>query len=116
MSPKEEALASLSARAVRERAHRMRELCEAGKLQHWRIDPSRLDAVADYVVATIFENYPLLDIPFHARWRHFTVGGHDRWAALQAKASWQSPAEQARAAFDLAIVSVLLDAGAGPDW
>jgi hypothetical protein len=30
--------------------------------------------------------------------------------------AWPSPEEKARAAFDLAIVSVLLDAGAGPRW
>jgi hypothetical protein len=94
----------------------MRALCEDGGLQHWRIDAARLDPVADYVIETIFDNYPLLNIPFHARWRHFAVGGHDRWAALQAKARWKNAAEKARAAFDLVIVSVLLDAGAGPDW
>jgi hypothetical protein len=110
------ALSLLSALAVRERARRMRALCEDRKLQHWRIDGSRLGAVADYVVETIWDNYPLLNIPFHARWRHFTVGGHDRWAALQTKARWKNAAEKARAAFDLVIVSVLLDAGAGPDW
>jgi hypothetical protein len=110
------ALALLSAHAVRERAHRMRSLCEDGKLQHWRIDAKRLDAVADYVCETIWGNYPLLNIPFHARWRHFFVGGHDRWAALEKKARWKNAAEKARAAFDLVIVSVLLDAGAGPDW
>lgn len=111
----DQALSLLSARAVRERAQRMRALCEAGKLQHWRIEASRLDAVADYVCETIWDNYPLLNIPFHARWRHFAQGGHDRWAALQAKAGWNT-AEKARAAFDLVIISVLLDAGAGPDW
>ncbi|MGA8601589.1 MAG: URC4/urg3 family protein [Beijerinckiaceae bacterium] len=111
-----QALYLLSARAVRERAHRMRELCEAGKLQHWRIDGGRLDAIADYVCETIWDNYPLLNIPFHARWRHFAQGGHDRWAALGEKARWKNEAEKARAAFDLVIVSVLLDAGAGPDW
>jgi hypothetical protein len=94
----------------------MRALCEGGKLQHWRIDAARLDAVADFVVDTIWDNYPLLNIPFHARWRHFAVGGHDRWAALEATAHWKNAAEKARAAFDLVIVSVLLDAGAGPDW
>jgi hypothetical protein len=113
---KDQALSLLSARAVRERAHRMRSLCEDGKLQHWRIDAARLDPVADYVCDTIWDNYPLLNIPFHARWRHFFVGGHDRWAALEAKARWKNAAEKARAAFDLVIVSVLLDAGAGPDW
>jgi hypothetical protein len=112
----DQALSLLSARAVRERAQRMRALCEDGKLQHWRIDAKRLDAVADYVCETIWENYPLLNIPFHARWRHFAVGGHDRWAALQANAGWNNAAEKARAAFDLVIISVLLDAGAGPDW
>ena len=30
--------------------------------------------------------------------------------------AWPSAAERARTAFDLAIVSVLLDAGAGPNW
>ncbi|MEA2841354.1 MAG: hypothetical protein QOF41_2684 [Methylobacteriaceae bacterium] len=112
----DQALALLSASAVRERAHRMRALCEDGNLQHWRIDAARLDAVADYVCETIWDNYPLLNIPFHARWRHFAVGGHDRWAALQARADWKNAAEKARASFDLVIVSVLLDAGAGPDW
>src|SRR5947209_15453908 len=94
----------------------MRSLCEDGKLQHWRIDAARLDAVADYVCETIWDNYPLLNIPFHARWRHFAAGGHDRWPALEAKARWNNAAEKARAGFDLVIVSVLLDAGAGPDW
>jgi hypothetical protein len=110
------ALSLLSAHAVRERAHRMRALCEEGKLQHWRINAARLDAVADYVVETIWDNYPLLNIPLHARWRHFFAGGHDRWAALEAKARWRNAAEKARAAFDLVIVSVLLDAGAGATW
>jgi Protein of unknown function (DUF1688) len=112
----DQALSLLSAHAVRERAQRMRALSEAGELQHWRIDAARLDAVADFVTETIWDNYPLLNIPFHARWRHFCVGGRDRWAALQARAGWNNAAEKARAAFDLVIISVLLDAGAGPDW
>ena len=33
-----------------------------------------------------------------------------------ARAAWHDAEEQARAAFDLVIISVLLDAGAGPDW
>ncbi|GAC1337039.1 MAG: URC4/urg3 family protein [Beijerinckiaceae bacterium] len=112
----DQALALLSARAVRERAYRMRRLCEDGALQHWRIDAARLDKLADYVVETIWQNYPLLNIPFHARWRHFAQGGHDRWGALESTAGWKGAAEKARAAFDLVIVSVLLDAGAGSGW
>src|SRR5204863_6413374 len=55
-------------------------------------------------------------VPFHARWRHFVVGARDLWAERAAQASWTSPAAKARAEFDLAITSVLLDAGAGPSW
>ncbi|MFI5012619.1 MAG: URC4/urg3 family protein [Hyphomicrobiales bacterium] len=115
-SERELALTLLSAHAVRERAHEMAALCEAGRLDHWRIDRGKLPATADYVVDTIRKNYPTLDIPFHARWRHFAAGGVDRWAALEALRRWPDEASLARAAFDLAIVSVLLDAGAGPDW
>ena len=53
-------------------------------------------------------------MPFHARWRHFSVGGVDRWARLARHVA--DPFARARAAYDLAIVSVLLDAGAGPAW
>ena len=53
---------------------------------------------------------------FHSRWRHFAVGGSDRWAGIDDAALWDDKAERARAAFDLAITSVLLDAGAGPQW
>jgi hypothetical protein len=68
------------------------------------------------VVATIQANYPDLKVPFHARWRHFSASGVDRWEAVAAAAPWPNAAAMARAAFDLAIVSVLLDAGAGPAW
>ena len=56
-------------------------------------------------------------IPFHSRWRHFEAGGHDRWAALAPSGSSGLPTEEiARRRIDLAVVSVLLDAGAGPAW
>jgi hypothetical protein len=52
----------------------------------------------------------------HARWRHFVFGGRDLWQEIVAKTTWPNPAAAARAAFDLVLTSVLLDAGAGPDW
>jgi hypothetical protein len=61
-------------------------------------------------------NYPLLAIPFHSRWRHFVCNGEDRWASIDRKGDWPDAAARGRAAFDLAIISVLLDAGAGPQW
>ena len=106
----------LTARAVRERSHDLLALGESGRLLYWRVEPGRIPAVADYVIETIKEKYPSLDIPLHARWRHFTAGGRDRWAEIEARAPWPEGAGRARAAFDLAIVSVLLDAGAGPQW
>jgi hypothetical protein len=68
------------------------------------------------VLETIRANYPTLDIPFHARWRHFTVDGEDRWQKLDREVGFANSAARGRAAYDLAVVSVLLDAGAGPDW
>jgi hypothetical protein len=110
------ALSLLTAAAVRERANLMLEAGRADRLAHFRIDLGRLDDAADLTVAVTRAAYPSLDIPFHSRWRHFVVDGVDRWAALAATAAWPDAAARARAEFDLAIVSVLLDAGAGPDW
>lgn len=106
----------LTASAVRGRAHRLLDLGIAGELPHFRVDSGRLLRCADFVLDTIRLNYPTLDVPFHARWRHFAAGGFDRWATLDRATAWPSTAAKARAAFDFAIVSVLLDAGAGPDW
>jgi hypothetical protein len=106
----------LNAQAVRDRAHRMLAIGLDGKLPHFRIDLDRLDATADLVVSTIHKHYPSLDVPFHSRWRHFMYAGADRWTSISKAANWRDRAARARAEFDLAIVSVLLDAGAGPQW
>ncbi len=110
------ALSLLSADAVRQRAHRLLAIGLEDGLTHFRIDLSRLDAAADLVIETTRAAYPGLDVPLHSRWRHFAVGGQDRWAAIDDATPWDDEAERARAAFDLAITSVLLDAGAGPQW
>jgi hypothetical protein len=106
----------LSAAMVRERAHHLLRHGLDGRLDHFEIDLGRLDSCADEVVETIRADYPDLEIPFHARWRHFSAGGIDRWGAVSESAAWPDAAAKARAGFDLAIVSVLLDAGAGPAW
>jgi hypothetical protein len=104
----------LSAAVVRERAHEMLAAALAGEVAEWRVDVGRLDAAADLTAQVVREAYPDLAVPFHARWRHFTVEGRDLWA--ERETPWRDPADRARAAFDLAITSVLLDAGAGPAW
>jgi hypothetical protein len=84
-------------------------------LPSFRVDLSALPELADFVAETIRQNYPDLQIPFHSRWRHFTVGGVDRWGQL-AQGMSADAAERCRIRLELAITSVLLDAGAGPDW
>ncbi len=98
----------LGAAAVRERAHEMLEAAQGGRVDGWSVDLDRLAAAAELTAAVTRERYPDLAIPFHARWRHF--------AGEPALPGGGDPAARARAAFDLVIVSVLLDAGAGPDW
>src|SRR3954462_13740745 len=86
------------------------------KLEHFAVDIESLGSAAQVVSELIRVTYPDLNVPFHARWRHFGVGGRDLWAERAAQTTWASPAAKARAEFDLAIVSVLLDAGAGASW
>src|SRR5947209_5031171 len=87
-----------------------------GELEHFTVDLESLAVAAQVVSELIRVSYPDLNVPFHARWRHFVIGGRDQWAERAAQVSWSSPAAKARAEFDLAIVSVLLDAGAGAFW
>jgi hypothetical protein len=106
----------LNAQAVRDRAHRMLAIGLEDKLPNFRIDLGRLDNAAERTLAATRKAYPSLEVPFHSRWRHFVFGDHDRWAAIDKATRWPDLAARTRAAFDLAIVSVLLDAGAGPQW
>jgi hypothetical protein len=101
-------VALLSAAAVRERAHEMLAMAIDGGVEGWAVDLDRLDDVAGLTAKVTREAYPDLAIPFHARWRHFVAG--------EPRLPEGDPAARARAAFDLVILSVLLDAGAGPGW
>ena len=71
---------------------------------------------AEFVDNITARHYPTGEIPYHSRWRHFEVGARDRWADWCSDHPEFDLAERSRAAIDLAVVSVLLDAGAGPDW
>jgi len=106
----------LDAASVRERCGALFDLALMDRLEHFRIDLSRLDPTAEYVQRLIRSEHPTLDVPPHARWRNFEVGEYDRWGALANSREWASELEFGRAAIDLAVVSVLVDAGAGPRW
>jgi hypothetical protein len=102
--------------AVRARCDALLALAERDALAHFVFDPDRLDRVVDYVLSVTRETYPDLAIPYHARWRHFAVGGIDRLGALVESRPRCDDGEIPRARFDLCVASVLLDAGAGAEW
>lgn len=115
MPPGHPAAALLTAQAVRHGCAQVMALAERGAARHFTWHPGRLAEVAAYVADTIRLRYPDLKVPYHSRWRHFEVGGIDRWQQLAARAGVQG-SELARTRIDLVIPSVLLDAGAGADW
>jgi hypothetical protein len=106
----------LSADAVRARSRNILAAAVDGRARHFRVDRARLDAAADIVVRVTRRRYPSVAIPYHSRWRHFEAGGVDRGAELAHALAGRDSAACARARIDLAVVSVLLDAGAGPAW
>jgi Protein of unknown function (DUF1688) len=109
-------LANLNtAAAVRARCAMVHRWVADGRSRYFTLDESRLKAVAAYVADVTREAYPDLRIPYHSRWRHFSAGGIDRWNELAARID-ADVTERARIAVDLAMVSVLLDAGAGEYW
>ncbi len=105
-----------SPQAIRERCAVVLAAARDDRLDHFALRPERLEPAAGYVAETIAANYPDLDVPTHSRWRHFAIGGRDRWAELAARLDGTPREELARVRFDLAVTSVLLDAGAGADW
>jgi hypothetical protein len=103
----------LSAKAVRKRCHLILAAAERGAAPHFCLAPDNLGDVAALVADVTRRRYPSLAVPPHSRWRHFAAVGVDRAAMI---APGADVAETARARIDLAIVSVLLDAGAGARW
>jgi hypothetical protein len=103
--------------AIRERAEAVLAYVEDGRSPWFAFDPAGLEAAVQKTLEVTRRRFAdPAAIPFHARWRHFEAGGRDRWAALAERLSGLPSDEIARRRMDLAVVSVLLDAGAGPDW
>jgi len=104
--------------SVRERCHKMLQLATADKLEYFEVDMTRVDSVASTVVDCMRRHHPELNIPAHSRMRHFEVNGYDRVGELESR--WKrfhiDALERTRREIDLIVVSVLLDAGAGPAW
>lgn len=102
--------------AIRERCAAITDAVACGESAHFTLQRARLDDVAGRVATLTRSRFPALQVPFHSRWRHFDAGGIDRKAELDARLAGRSAAAVARARIDLALISVLLDAGAGSHW
>ena len=88
----------------------------AGESRDFKVNDDALVPAARTVAELTRQNFPALRIPYHSRWRHFEAGQVNRVAQLDDRLGLVSAAERARSQIDLALVSVLLDAGAGPAW
>ena len=102
--------------AIRARANQLLRRARAGESRWFIVDDGFMESAADEIVRATRERYPRGHIPIHSRWRHFEVGGVDRRKQLEEQLGNVQPAEKAHTLIDHAIVSELLDAGAGPDW
>ena len=103
-------------KTIRSQAQRMLDLAKQGSLKHFTINPEQMTATASYVMAVITEQYPTLKVPYHSRWRHLEVGNANRIPDLLSKAGKLSASEYGKILYELIIISVFLDAGAGPAW
>ncbi len=101
---------------VRARCAAVTRAVAEGRSGFFTLERAALDQAAQRVARLTRERFPDLRIPYHSRWRHFEAGGVDRKGELDALLAGRDAAEVARARIDLTVVSVLLDAGAGPQW
>lgn len=101
---------------IRGQAHQLLQLAKEDKLNHFGIHLEKMRDTASFVVEVISEHYPDLNIPYHSRWRHFEAGNRDRIQLLRQKIEPLAVEEYGSILFELVIISVFLDAGAGVSW
>ena len=101
--------------AIREQSLRLFDASMNGRGE-FVINLNRIPWLTDFVVSIILSKYPNQDIPFHSRWRHFQCPGIDGIRRIHSALSGKTKFERLIAKLDLAIISVLLDAGAGSKW
>jgi hypothetical protein len=103
-----------STATTRSRAQALLARARAGDSKHFSVHDDALPSIANLVAQTTRSRYPDLKIPYHSRWRHFEAGGMNRRAWLDEIRN--GAASDPVTLIDLVVVSVLLDAGAGPSW
>lgn len=103
-------------RTIREKAHLMLDKAKKNQLKYFAVDPHKMASTADYVIEVIHDCYPDLNIPYHSRWRHFEVDDMDRVKEMLIQLKHLSPFNKGKILYELVIISVFLDAGAGASW
>ncbi|CEG58444.1 URC4/urg3 family protein [Legionella fallonii] len=103
-------------KTIRLQAHRILDLAKQDQLEHFALDLEKMTSTASFVIDVIKEQYPDFNIPYHSRWRHFEAGNVARISAMQNKLSSLSSDELGKILYELVIISVFLDAGAGSSW
>lgn len=106
--------------AVRKESQRLWNHILTGASAYWSYDESRLAPLVDKLVQEIRTNYPDLEVPYHSRWRHYEILETDPLRFISELfidfPQEEARLQKARALFEIAIISVLLDAGAGDLW
>ena len=106
----------LTTTAIRERCAQLLSLARKGSLPHFHLHEDKLPALAKLLKEEITIRYAGQPIPYHSRWRHFSAGGRDRSSVIDKALKDESHRNRCMAKLELAIISVLLDAGAGNAW
>ncbi len=87
--------------SVRRRCAEVLAFVREGRSEHFTLGERCAVDVVHRIATITASRFPDLVVPYHSRWRHFG----DR-----------VPEMSTASRIDLAVVSVLLDAGAGPSW
>lgn len=103
-------------RTIRLRAQAILERVKHDKSAYFSLESEKMTSTASFVIDVIQENYPNLNIPYHSRWRHFEAGGIKRIEKMLEELSGLSVDERGKILYELVIISVFLDAGAGQYW
>jgi len=101
----------LNPETIRLRSKNIFDGVESSDSNCFKLDRSAMQYASDEVIKLTRKNYPDLNVPYHSRWRHFEVDGEDLSAPILHNTEYRLAAE-----IELAIISVLMDAGAGKDW
>lgn len=102
--------------SVRTQCRKIFDLGCANQLEHFSVHLEKLGAVVDAVHALMVQDYTNFEVPNHSRWRHFEAAGAEWRTHLEQDWRGVDRNEWLKRHCDLIVVSVLLDAGAGPHW